>query len=286
MCLIAFAIDADPATPLLIASNRDEFFDRPTAPLHRWALPNGVEVIGGRDLRDGGTWLGVNAQGRVAMLTNVRNANAVPAPRSRGELANRWLAGEMEWPDLLESLSPADYGGFNLVVGDAVKGQWGWVSNRNPENPHGSDAPALHSLRLAPGVYGLSNAALDTDWPKAQRLKQALATALQQPDPEAVQAILLQALGDAQPAEPNTLPQTGVPLALEQSLSSPFVHIPANGYGTRSSLLIRMERYGTAKDSVSERSGSVSLDEWTHSVEPSPPVNWPALSRKSERLTW
>ena len=89
MCLIAFAIGAKPNIPLLIASNRDEFYDRPTEPLHRWILPNGMAVTGGRDLRDGGTWLGLSDGGRVAMLTNVRSVHMAPAARSRGALANR-----------------------------------------------------------------------------------------------------------------------------------------------------------------------------------------------------
>ena len=84
MCLIAFAIDASPACPLLIAANRDEFLDRPTAPLHRWTLPDGTSVVAGRDLRDGGTWLGVSETGRVAMLTNVRSVQIGSGQRSRG----------------------------------------------------------------------------------------------------------------------------------------------------------------------------------------------------------
>ena len=104
MCLIAFAIDASPACPLLIAANRDEFLDRPTAPLHRWTLPEGASVVAGRDLRDGGTWLGVSETGRVAMLTNVRSVQAGPGQRSRGELATRWLDGGLSWEALLEDL--------------------------------------------------------------------------------------------------------------------------------------------------------------------------------------
>jgi uncharacterized protein with NRDE domain len=284
MCLIAFAIEADPACPLLIASNRDEFFDRPTAPLHRWALPNGVEVVGGRDLRDGGTWLGVSAQGRVAMLTNVRTAEARAAARSRGELANRWLAGEMDWPALLASLSPADYGGFNLVVGDALSGVWGWVSNRNPAHPHTTEVPTLYSRRLAPGVYGLSNATLDTDWPKTQRLKQALTEALEQPDANEAQARLMQTLGDTRPAPIHELPQTGVPEIQEQALSSPFVHIPANGYGTRTSLLVRATR------SVPTSDGSVwgvRLDEWTHGADaPKGQAAWQEDHHQAVSLNW
>jgi hypothetical protein len=93
MCLIAFAIDAAPDCPLLIAANRDEFFDRPTAALHRWAEDGQAGIWAGRDLRDGGTWLGVSESGRVAMLTNVRSTRAGPGARSRGELATGWLQG-------------------------------------------------------------------------------------------------------------------------------------------------------------------------------------------------
>lgn len=283
MCLIAFAIEADPAQPLLIAGNRDEFFDRPTAPLHRWALPNGVEVVGGRDLRDGGTWLGVNALGRVAMLTNVRSANMRVAARSRGELATRWLAGEINWQELQDNLAPANYGGFNLVVGDALSGVWGWISNRDPANPHSSEAPNLYSQRLEPGIYGLSNATLDTAWPKTLRLKAALAEALEQPQGKDGQARLMQALGDKQPAPLHDLPQTGVPDVLEQALSSPFVHIPANRYGTRTSLLVRASR----EQPANEASGwSVQLDEWTHSNEANGQATWREEQRQRVSLTW
>ena len=124
MCLIAFAIDADPACPLLIAANRDEFFDRPTEPLHRWALPDGSFVMAGRDLRDGGTWLGVGENGRVAMLTNVRSAHPGPGRRSRGELPARWLQADIDAEDLFAGIDPAQYGGFNLIVGDFQSGVW------------------------------------------------------------------------------------------------------------------------------------------------------------------
>ena len=180
MCLIAFAIGTDPAQPLLLAANRDEFFERPTEPLHRWALPDGTGVVAGRDLRDGGTWLGMSEAGRVAMLTNVRSANPGPGRRSRGELTTRWLQSGNSWDALLSGVTAADYGGFNLVVGDLASGFWAWVSNRDPAQPHEEQTDRLHHRRLAPGVYGLSNAALDTPWPKTLRLKQALDRASRQ----------------------------------------------------------------------------------------------------------
>jgi hypothetical protein len=161
MCLIAFAVRARPGLPLLLAANRDEFFERPTAPLHRWALPGGQEVLGGRDLRDSGTWLGVSLAGRVAMLTNVRGGPAGQGLRSRGELATRWLSG-LRLETLLAELDPQTYGGFNLVIGDLHTGTWHWLSNCDPQCPNKGVVPQLTSRSLAPGVYGLSNAALDT----------------------------------------------------------------------------------------------------------------------------
>jgi uncharacterized protein with NRDE domain len=287
MCLIAFAIGVDPAVPLFIAANRDEFLDRPTAPLHRWALPNGMEVVGGRDLRDGGTWLGVNACGRVAMLTNVRDAHARPAARSRGELASRWLAGDVSWSALLESLAPADYGGFNLVVGDLASGDWGWASNRSPQAPHDSSSPALHQRRLEPGLYGLSNAALDTGWPKTVRLKQALADALAlevRGESASGRSRVLQALGDGQRLAEEALPLTGVPPAWEQALSSAFVHVPERAYGTRSSLLVR------ARPSAAAAAGpmglSVALEEWTHGDDHGGRPTWDEARRETIELHW
>lgn len=284
MCLIAFAIEASPSVPLLIASNRDEFFDRPTDPLHRWALPNGVEVAGGRDLRDGGTWLGLSNQGRVAMLTNVRSALMVPAARSRGELANRWLAGELEWAQLLSGLAPADYGGFNLVVGDARQSLWAWVSNRNPANPHGDETPALFSRLLPPGLYGLSNATLDTGWPKTLRLKAALSEALPSPQGETQQSGLLQALGDQRLVDDHEQPQTGVPSDWERSLSSPFVNMPERGYGTRTSLLVRAAKKDA--DTGSALGWHIAMDEWTHGSQPEDRAVWREDQRASASLVW
>lgn len=286
MCLIAFAIAVDPACPLFIAANRDEFLDRPTAPLHRWSLPNGAVVAGGRDLRDGGTWLGLNTTGRVAMLTNVRDAQPQPAARSRGELANRWLAGDVSWEALLEGLSAGDYGGFNLVVGDVANHAWGWVSNRHPDAPHAAGAPALHHRTLEPGLYGLSNAALDTGWPKTLRLKQALSESLAmdlQGDGAGGRSRMLKALGDGQQVAMDDLPLTGVAPAWEQALSSPFVHVPERGYGTRSSLVVRarQEPFSTGPLGL-----QVDLEEWTHGDDHGGQPSWSDTHRQAMSLSW
>jgi uncharacterized protein with NRDE domain len=258
MCLIAFALNADPVCPLLIAANRDEYLDRPTAPLHRWSLADGTEVVGGRDLRDGGTWLGLSPQGRVAMLTNVRQSVAGPGSRSRGELVTRWLQGDGDEDRLAQGIDPEAYGGFNLVVGDFHARRWSWLGNRHPDRPHEDHPPELHRRALGAGVYGLSNASLDTPWPKTQRLKQALQASLALPrdanggwiDP------LTQALFDDQPAPDLDLPRTGVPGDAERALSSAFVRMPGRAYGTRSSMLVSTRPMASG--------WQVDLMEWTH----------------------
>lgn len=258
MCLIAFALNADPACPLLIAANRDEYLDRPTAPLQRWALPDGTEVIGGRDLRDGGSWLGVSPQGRVAMLTNVRQAVAGPGTCSRGDLVTRWLQGDGDEDRFARDIDPAAYGGFNLVVGDFHARRWSWMANRRPDDPHAAhQPPALHRQALGDGVYGLSNASLDTPWPKTLRLKHAVRESLariRQEDRQEKASMhwtdpLEQVLFDSESAE--------TPGSVERGLSSPFVRVPERAYGTRSSLLV------SARPAAAG-SWQVDLMEWTH----------------------
>lgn len=261
MCLIAFALGMRPCLPLLLAANRDEFFDRPTAPWHRWTLPDGGKILGGRDQRDGGTWLGVSLNARVAMLTNVRSAQAASGLRSRGELATRWLAGE-RLKTLLADIAPQAYGGFNLVVGDLRTGAWHWLSNCDPLRPSDGVVPKLTSRLLVPGVYGLSNAALDTPWPKTLRLKAAMTetmhTASSASPLPGWESGLVRALADETPALAQQLPSTGVGVARELGLSSAFVRLPEHGYGTRSSLVLRI--------AAADQTARWQLDalEWTH----------------------
>lgn len=284
MCLIAFAIGMSPSRPLMVAGNRDEFFERPTAPLRRWVLPDSTkEIWSGRDLKDGGTWLGVTATGRVAMLTNVRGAGERRAKRSRGQLPLRWLQGDLDWPDMVAGIRAGDYAGFNLVVGDFHRSVWGWVGNRAPEAPH-EDAPSrLHHRLLSPGVYSLSNAALDTPWPKSQRLAHAMRMSVEQSAFDA-ERTLTQALSDAAVAAASELPRTGVPVDAERALSSAFVHIPDRHYGTRSSMLLRVDRPG----STSTNKWRVQMDEWTHAppADQNQPHRWSERQRVSESLTW
>ena len=192
--------------------------------------------------------MGTSANGRVAFLTNVRAAETLAASRltTRGNLVTRWLAGHDETPAHLVAALQAElrstglaYAGFNLVVGNALCGQWHWVTNR----PDSSSLPATPTETVAwsiqelpPGLYGLSNASLNTPWPKTTKLKAALSEALQHADgAEALKEKLWRALGDKTRCALAALPSTGVPPAVELALSSPCVDFPEQAYGTRSS---------------------------------------------------
>lgn len=267
MCLIAFAIDAAPGVPLLLAANRDEQWARPTAALHRWTLADGTAVIGGRDLREGGTWLGLSPSGRIAWLTNVRQPGAPMPGRSRGELVSRWLQADTDSAGFAESVDPAAYAGFNLVVGELRRGDWAWIGNRRPDAPHAEQAPERHWQRIEAGVHSLSNASLDTPWPKARRLSEALAQALH--SPEEHNTPLLAALTDTAPAADAELPQTGLPDAVERQLSSPYVLWPERAYGTRCSTLLHWRA-----------DGELRVDEWTHPAGAQAPVLHPQARRR------
>lgn len=271
MCLIAFAIDAHADCPLLVAANRDEYLARPAAALQRWHLDDGTEVIGGRDLREGGTWMGLTPAGRVAWLTNVRQAGVERGERSRGELVARWLDAASDAEGFAASIGAADYGGFNLVIGDLRQRRWHWLSNRDPARPHDSAPARLHLAPLPPGLHTLSNASLNTPWPKARRLADALARALD--DHARAQALLADALTDTRTVADAELPRSGVPIEFERALSSPFVHMPQRGYGTRCSSVLR---WGA--------DGRVQFDEWTHTERVLPP-SLAAAAHRREQLT-
>lgn len=230
MCTLLFAWQVDPARPLIVAANRDEFHGRPTAPAQRWA--DAPRVFAGRDLLAGGTWLGVGPGSRFAALTNVREPGvAVPAEaRSRGELVAEFLRGDEAPGDYLARLDPAQYAGFNLVVADA-RALW-YLSNRS--------GPAR---ALGPGVYGISNAALDTPWPKVVRGRERLAALVAAG--AATTEALLDLLADRAPAADAELPDTGVGLALERMLSPLCIVGP--DHGTRSSTALIILRDGTVE---------------------------------------
>lgn len=247
MCLLVLAIGVSERWPLVLASNRDEHRARATLPLARWTSDQGATVISGRDLLAGGTWLGCTPEGRVAMLTNVREATALPARLSRGDLPMHWLNGHISATDFLNQHDPSDFGGCNLIIGDYASAQWHWASNRECQaygaGPTRIQASKVwHSQMLKPGIYGLSNAFLDTPWPKTLSLKAAMQQALDKAMASGNESDLLDplwaALASTERAALNQLPDTGVPVSQEHALSSALVDIPERDYGTRNSSLL------------------------------------------------
>lgn len=274
MCLIAFAIGASEQWPLVIAANRDEFFDRPALPLARWQTEAGHSIVAGRDLLAGGSWLGISQTGRIAMLTNVREAPlhaTPPTAKSRGELVMRWLDEEQANADeFMTQIEPQAYGGFNLVLGDLPSGAWHCLSNRTTA---GETCSLTNSSQrqsgwtagvLEGGIYGLSNAALDTPWPKTQALKDALKAALTAASEGELTDRLWKALANRDKAATADLPDTGLPTELESALSAAFISEAGDDarkpYGTRCSTVL-VARPSEAKSAVRWQ---VSIEEITH----------------------
>ena len=256
MCLVAFAIDQSRRFPLVIASNRDEFFKRPSARLAWWTpTPGEPAVLSGRDLESGGTWLGLTAQGRLALLTNVRGgAPHDPQAPSRGSIALDWLSGREATGDFWMRTAMSGHNGFNLIAADFVRSECFWASNAQAS-----------PQRLGSGLYGLSNGALDTPWRKVTALKARVAESMDAATSvDELAAKLFAALADRSVADDAELPQTGIALALERELSPAFIRTPDEAYGTRCSTLVITERSGRYPVThVFERSfnasGSVAL---------------------------
>lgn len=229
MCLILVAWRVHPDYPLVVAANRDEFFARPTALATFWQ--DAPQLLAGRDLDAGGTWMGVTRNGRFAALTNFRDPaqNRTGTP-SRGALVAEFLTANEAPQTYLQRIAArgGEYNGYNLLAGDGET-LW-WSSNMG-------GAPR----QLTPGIYGVSNHLLDTPWPKVGAGKTALMQAIDcLPDDEALFALLRD--DGIHPDE--QLPQTGIPLDWERLLSSAFVKSP--DYGTRGSTVLCIDRDGWA----------------------------------------
>lgn len=228
MCLVALAWKCHPRWRLLLAGNRDEFHARPTAPLQHWAPPQDT-VMAGRDLRSGGSWLGVNSSAQVAVLTNVRDPAAPAGGPSRGELVAGYLAGADGAAQYARRLAGHThrFAPFNLLVADAS--HCCYLGNH----------PALHR-HLPPGIHGMSNGPLHAPWPKTRRLMQALETVVQQPT--AGLDSLWPVLADERRPADAELPHTGIALEQERQLSSIFIR--GSDYGTRASTLVAIDHHG------------------------------------------
>jgi uncharacterized protein with NRDE domain len=224
MCLIAIAVRATAQIPIVLAANRDEFYDRPTRPLHIW--DDDKNVAGGRDLRAGGSWLAVTREGRFAAVTNIRGID-VPNPRSRGELVGNFVRSNLDPLDYARQIQSNEYAGFHLIAGDRTR-----VAHV------ASDAPAKF---LPDGIFAVSNAPASIDWPKIALAREAMAAALDRSPGQLVDDLMRFLM----------TPRGG---AIEQEV---FVSLPDRGYGTRSSTVIVMSEDEMAIREMSHPSGNV-----------------------------
>jgi uncharacterized protein with NRDE domain len=235
MCLLLFGVKASTSFPLILAANRDEFYQRPTAVMDFW--PENPSILAGKDLECGGTWFGINARGRFAALTNYRDLSRLRqnAP-SRGDIIINFLESDLNILEALKILrkKASCYNGFNLLVGEGH--HLYHFSNQNRK-----------ITLVPPGVHGLSNHLLDTPWPKVITGKKALTRAIHADNltPET----LFDLLSDGSHPPEHLLPDTGIGPEWEQLLSPLFIKSPS--YGTRSSIVMGITSQG--KIQVTER---------------------------------
>ena len=229
MCLIVVAWHARDDLPLIVAANRDEWRDRPAEPARWW--DGDPDLLAGRDLRAGGTWMGVTRSGRFAAVTNFRDPSERRSTAiSRGGLVTEYLGGTESPGDFLAALAPraSDYNGFNLILGDG-ESLWYFGSREGVARP------------IEPGVHGLSNHVLDEPWPKVVRGREAMQAALADGDPL---PRLFAALSDVDAPADTDLPDTGVGVAWERRLASAL--ITGTDYGTRCSTVVAFDVRGKA----------------------------------------
>jgi uncharacterized protein with NRDE domain len=227
MCLILLALQQHSSYRLVLAANRDEYYDRPSSPPTFWS--EAPDLLAGKDLKSGGTWLGITKKGRIAAVTNYRDpASTKRNAPSRGWLVRDFLLGKDGAEDYLIKVrqEAKKYNGFNLVVG--VRDELCWYSNRTNE-----------IIRLSRGLHGISNRLLDTPWPKVVRSKQGISEILDR-DEKISPETLFDLLQDRTQAPDAILPHTGVGTEWERILSPVFIVSPT--YGTRSSTLIFIDK--------------------------------------------
>lgn len=230
MCLIVFSVGDHPQFPLVVAANRDEFHQRPTAPMHWW---NESDVLAGRDLASGGTWLAVSKNGHISAVTNVREGGAQTGSISRGALPLMALKESGVQVEQYLERSGNDYAGFNLLSLTTRGGHY--YSNRDT-----SIGRPLHH-----GLYGVSNHLLQSPWPKLLKLRDAMGQTLAQTDchhTRQLHDVLIEQMQDTRTAPDHCLPDTGVGIELERLLSSPF--ITGREYGTRATTVATVDVMG------------------------------------------
>lgn len=226
MCLVIVAWQQHPEFPLIVAGNRDEFHQRPSQSAHWW--PDHANIAAGRDLQAGGTWLGLHRKGRFATVTNFRDAEPTKAGfRSRGYLVTEFLHGDQSPIGYVDGIDGSDYAGFNLLACDGES--LAYLSNRGDK-----------SLTLQPGIYGLSNALLDSPWHKVVCAKAAMRQLLDHS--KVADTDFFRLLNDREKAPADKISDDRLPLAKAHTFSAPFIVSPE--YGTRCSTLVLRDAVG------------------------------------------
>lgn len=246
MCMILFACDSHPLYKLVVAANRDEFYKRPALPAAFW--PDNPAILAGKDMQEGGTWMGITVTGRWGVLTNYRDpASFKPEASSRGYLVKNYLSSDLDPVAYINNLPDggADYNGFNLLAGRYESLYY--YSNREKQ-----------VRKVETGIHGLSNSLLDVPWPKVSKGKKSLADCLQQDDIQAEQLFAIMADKEMPPDQ--DLPQTGVSLEMERMLAPAYV--VSQNYGTRTTTVI-----------LADRNNKVRFWERSISFEPTKPYN-------------
>ncbi|GMH43481.1 hypothetical protein BSKO_11403 [Bryopsis sp. KO-2023] len=253
MCVTFFAFKPSPSFLLVLAFNRDEFFDRPTLPLAFWE--DNPNILGGRDVSGEGTWLGVSKNGRYACLTNFRKGLPTTAyEKSRGELPVQFLEGTASPIEYLKELDTRGYAPFNILVAD--------FNSDNPMLAYKCSEGNQESVELLPGIHGITNGEIADEWPKVKKgkklMKEVLGGDKISDDGLPWSRIFTEVLGDQEIYDEKLLPDTGVGLELEKHLCSikvkPFEHRVGVGrqYGTRSQTVVAISTSGFVE--VRERS--------------------------------
>lgn len=228
MCIIFFAFETRDDCPLILAANRDEFYNRPAAPAGYWE--DHPDIFAGRDLVGGGAWLGVTRTGRFAAVTNYRDPKAPLGTVSRGNLTADFLKGGMPAGEYLKDVESRarDFSGFNLIVGE--------IGREKREVFHYSNRGS-RIAKLAPGVYGLSNHLLNTPWPKVRNGMERFSALVRAETVDRGKIFGL--LSDEAMAADEDLPDTGVGVEIERALSAIFIKTPV--YGTRCSTVLTFD---------------------------------------------
>ena len=231
MCLITFSWQPEGERPLTLVANRDEFYQRPTLPVHFWK--DHPHILGGKDIEAGGTWLAFSRKGRFAAITNYRELPVPEGKKSRGALVKNFLTEDISPEAYLNSTirNKDQYAGFNLLLG--TQQQLFYYSNKLPDNQF---------QVLSPGIYGLCNHLLETPWPKLVAARNQLTKLLKE---KATSEQFIEMMHDNAQAKDELLPNTGISLGAERLLSSRF--ITSDNYGTRNTSVILLDKSGAVQ---------------------------------------